>query len=196
MTDYIVQFRVKNGPMLRALRASKYQTVADLSRDSGVSAQSIGRYLNLKAAPLREDGEYRNDILTIAAYLHCSPDDLFPVQHLRKGLATNAAEVEASIEDIAGYLSRGADPQSIAEQREVGRVMAGVLATLPDRPRRAVEMRYGLNGNGEHSLDEVAKEIGGVTRERARQVILRGERLIKHGLAAAGRSKADVRAFD
>lgn len=196
MSDYILQVRVKNGPMLRALRSSKYKSVADLSRDCGVTQSAIGKYLNLKAAPLRDNGEYRRDILTIAAYLRCSPEDLFPPQHMIQRLANNSSEVEASIEDIAGYVSYNGDPEKIVQQRDVGMAMSRVLASLPDRNRRALEMRYGLNGNGEHTLEEVAREIGGVTRERARQMIAIGERKLKQGLDRMGRTKTDVRAFD
>ncbi len=44
-----------------------------------------------------------------------------------------------------------------------------VLATLPDRQRRVLELRFGLGDNQPHTLEEIAREFG-VTRERVRQL--------------------------
>jgi RNA polymerase primary sigma factor len=43
------------------------------------------------------------------------------------------------------------------------------LASLPDRERRVIELRYGLDGSQPCTLEEVGKEFG-VTRERIRQI--------------------------
>jgi RNA polymerase primary sigma factor len=43
------------------------------------------------------------------------------------------------------------------------------LDTFPERTKKIIELRFGLNGNRAHTLEEVG-EIIGVTRERIRQV--------------------------
>ncbi len=43
------------------------------------------------------------------------------------------------------------------------------LASLPDRERQVIELRYGLNGDPPCTLEEVGREFG-VTRERIRQI--------------------------
>jgi len=44
------------------------------------------------------------------------------------------------------------------------------LAKLPDRERDVVQLRYGLNGDGDpKSLEEIGRRLG-ITRERVRQV--------------------------
>jgi len=43
-----------------------------------------------------------------------------------------------------------------------------VLDVLQDRERQVIEMRFGLDGEGSRTLEEVGKEFG-VTRERIRQ---------------------------
>jgi RNA polymerase primary sigma factor len=47
--------------------------------------------------------------------------------------------------------------------------IAGVLATLPHRERKVLELRYGLRGEEPMTLEEVGKAFG-VTRERIRQI--------------------------
>jgi RNA polymerase primary sigma factor len=44
-----------------------------------------------------------------------------------------------------------------------------VLCSLPDRDRRVLELRYGLNGQQPCTLEEVGRQFG-VTRERIRQI--------------------------
>jgi len=44
------------------------------------------------------------------------------------------------------------------------------LAKLPDRERDVVQLRYGLNGDGDpKSLEEIGRRLG-ITRERVRQI--------------------------
>ena len=43
------------------------------------------------------------------------------------------------------------------------------LSTLPDRERRVIELRYGLDGSQPCTLEEVGRAFG-VTRERIRQI--------------------------
>jgi RNA polymerase primary sigma factor len=47
--------------------------------------------------------------------------------------------------------------------------LARCLETLSDRERRVLELRFGLNGDEPHTLDEVGL-VFQVTRERIRQI--------------------------
>jgi RNA polymerase sigma factor (sigma-70 family) len=49
-----------------------------------------------------------------------------------------------------------------------------LLKLLDERTRLAVELWYGLDGQGRRSLGKIGAAIGGVSRERARQIIARG----------------------
>ena len=43
------------------------------------------------------------------------------------------------------------------------------LSALPERERRVIELRYGLDGSQPYTLEEVGRAFG-VTRERIRQI--------------------------
>jgi RNA polymerase primary sigma factor len=60
-------------------------------------------------------------------------------------------------------------PADIATRRLLGDQLRRVLASLGDRERRVIEMRFGLEGGVPRTLEEVGREFG-VTRERARQM--------------------------
>lgn len=53
------------------------------------------------------------------------------------------------------------------------------LASLSDRERRVIEMRFGLNNGQGRTLEEVGKELG-VTRERIRQIEAKALRKLRH----------------
>lgn len=59
-----------------------------------------------------------------------------------------------------------ADPFIVAEHALAVR---DAIATLPERQRRIVSLRYGLDGGREHTLEEIGERFG-MTRERVRQI--------------------------
>jgi RNA polymerase primary sigma factor len=58
------------------------------------------------------------------------------------------------------------------QQRLLRAHVRSVLATLTERERMVVQLRFGLQGNDAHTLDEIAKHLR-LTRERVRQIELR-----------------------
>jgi RNA polymerase primary sigma factor len=60
-------------------------------------------------------------------------------------------------------------PQEIVEERSRSQALASILDGLSFREQRILQMRFGLNGFDQYTLDEVGK-IFNVTRERIRQI--------------------------
>ncbi|MBB6481819.1 sigma-70 family RNA polymerase sigma factor [Spirochaeta isovalerica] len=54
-------------------------------------------------------------------------------------------------------------------RKEMCETLNRELASLPERERRIIEMRFGLRGQEPHTLDTAGKELG-ITRERVRQI--------------------------
>jgi RNA polymerase primary sigma factor len=63
------------------------------------------------------------------------------------------------------------DPEQRVNVESRRRQLQAGLDALPERKRRIIEMRYGLNDEPERSLPEIGREIG-LTRERVRQLEL------------------------
>ncbi len=53
------------------------------------------------------------------------------------------------------------------------------LSVLSERERQVLELRFGLNDNKEHTLEEVSRQFG-VTRERIRQIEAKALRKLRH----------------
>jgi RNA polymerase nonessential primary-like sigma factor len=82
-------------------------------------------------------------------------------------------------------------PELLLHESALERSVAEWLGELPDRQRRVIERRYGLNGCAVATLDDLARELG-VTRERVRQI--QGEALdkLRGRLARKGYERDDL----
>lgn len=57
----------------------------------------------------------------------------------------------------------------LAEAQQLKELLYQLLDSLDDRERTVLELRFGLNGNAKHILDDAGEELG-ITRERVRQI--------------------------
>ena len=95
---------------------------------------------------------------------------------LASPVGEDATELGEMIEDER---QRGLGSDMAARQRD--QHISDLVSQLPYRERLILELRYGLEGNAPHTLEEVGRRFG-VTRERVRQIETRTLRR----LAAAG----------
>jgi RNA polymerase primary sigma factor len=77
------------------------------------------------------------------------------------------------IEDV-----RGVAPLELTAEQSRTEELAGALAQLEPRLQRVVTLRFGLDGNGPRTLEEIGAEVG-VTRERVRQLEVRALRELR-----------------
>jgi RNA polymerase primary sigma factor len=63
----------------------------------------------------------------------------------------------------------GINPQAAAEASALAVSVSEALAELTPREQRILRMRFGIDGAGDHTLEEVG-QVFGVTRERIRQI--------------------------
>ncbi|MEM7117578.1 MAG: RNA polymerase sigma factor RpoD [Chloroflexota bacterium] len=71
------------------------------------------------------------------------------------------------------------EPVDAASKELLREQIRNVLGFLSDREREVLEMRFGLNGGKDHTLEEVGKSFG-VTRERIRQIEAKALRKLRH----------------
>jgi RNA polymerase primary sigma factor len=113
--------------------------------------------------------------------------ELAEVYQLRQARQTPASldtpigdDGEAVFGDLLA--SEAPEPVELAAESEWRTRVADALDELPEAERRVIELRFGLSGDGEKTLDAAGGELG-VSRERARQ--LEDQALAR--LKAAGR---------
>jgi RNA polymerase primary sigma factor len=97
-------------------------------------------------------------------------------------LETPVGDGESLYGDLIEDVNALAPHEQSAEQAR-GRELAGALEQLNPRMRRVLSLRFGLDGEPPHTLEEVGTELG-ITRERVRQLETRALRELR--LAAPG----------
>lgn len=194
LKDYNIQFKVRNNHLLQAMRLNGIENASQLARKVGLSPASVGKYLNLKLEPIRQNGEWRRDLKRIADFLHFLPEDLFPPQHIKHPLKKNTNEIEISVDEIKMLVGDGNDISE--EQRylqeengDLGNNLEEAMKVLPARINRVITKRFGLDGKKPMTLDEVAYDFS-ISSQRVRQIQEKGLRMLRHPT----RSK-ELRAF-
>lgn len=167
--DYTLQIKVKNGPMLEAMRRNGYPSARQLFLACGVSEQTIGRYLNLTYPPMNKKGKWHKTILTIAETLNTTPDFLFPQQHITKALERNQIEANVSLEDIqqlTGKLLTDGPEILLLESEKISKLKEA-MECLTKRETIVIEGRF--YANKLQTYEELGQELN-ITRERIRQI--------------------------
>ena len=154
--------------------------------------QSVGRCLAQHSGVIRvptHTGEKMRKVLAtqnrLAQELERAPTDAeiaestgLTVEQVRKLLdlvpetcSLDAPTGEDGDTSLGGLLrdSTVEAPEKEVVRQELETTMQTLLDQLPERQRKLVSMRFGLEDGVCHSLDEVGKEFG-VSRERARQI--------------------------
>tara|TARA_R110002051_G_C8692127_1_gene493203 strand:+ start:720 stop:1307 length:588 start_codon:yes stop_codon:yes gene_type:complete len=180
--DYILQVKVKNGPMLSAMRANGMQTAADLSRACGVDQTSIGHFLNLLNTPIGRKGDWKPSVMKIAEALNVVPEMLFPEQHLSKALTKNQAEIEMDLEDMEQLTSNMSNEllgSATEDDLDVIDLLYNKIGSMTIREQGVLAMRFGLEGDAPMTLAATA-DVLSVTPERIRQLEAKALRKLRH----------------
>ncbi|TML51031.1 MAG: sigma-70 family RNA polymerase sigma factor, partial [Actinobacteria bacterium] len=98
------------------------------------------------------------------------------LQHVEEALSVpeSRASLNSPVGDEDGELGdlfadeHADDPEEVAENALRARAVREALADLPERERRILELRFGLDGKPQ-SLEAIGAELG-LTRERIRQL--------------------------
>jgi len=86
----------------------------------------------------------------------------------------NSSQLGDFIEDVDAIA-----PVDAAAREMLREQVQGALAALSERERKVLELRFGLNNQKEHTLEEVSRFFN-VTRERIRQIEAKALRKLRH----------------
>lgn len=181
MSDYELQLKIKNAPMLNAMRECGMKTAADLARAAGLSQTTVGKMLNLSLTCCNKLGEVRSNVQAVADVLGEPPDMLFPAGHIIEPLEENTFTAQVTVDEMARLTnnSGAVDPMLLLEREERDSVdlCADILkkSSLNKREVAVMTARYakGL------TYREAGKPLG-LTPERVRQIVGGALRKLRH----------------
>ena len=183
LKDYAVTIRIRNNWMLKAMERAGFKTGADLSRACGVDQTKISQMLGLQTLFLNKKGQWKPSVLAVSEALKCLPGDIIPPQHWEKILEKNSGTFEASYEEVETLLEsqEHLNPLQLVEHQECGVALKNAMdKRLTARERLVLIMRFGLEGEKEHTFDECAEALN-VGRERIRQIECKAIRKLRLG---------------
>jgi RNA polymerase primary sigma factor len=156
------------------IRQAVQRGIANKAREIRIPAhivereQKIGRAQRELTARLGRDPTDEE----IAMETKLSLKHVREVKHAARAVTSLDKPIGESDDAAYGELFAGDDP-SPDEALTVSLVedtLRQAISELPDREREVVQLRYGLNGDGDpQSLDTIGKRLG-LTRERVRQI--------------------------
>ena len=159
-----------------------YSSVAEFCSALSLSTSEIGEFLRLKKSPLKKGGrDYRKACITIAETFFVDPKELFPAELYQLETTEYGIEIDAmyipfhECEQIPVLPCQHEE----AEASELKDRIQELLNTFTPRERKVIQMRFGLAGYDDHTLQEVADDLE-VTQERIRQIEAKALRKLRH----------------
>ena len=168
MSDFNLQITVRNARLLRAIRET-YGSTAEMCRAAGISQTVASALVTMRARPFRSDGSLTAAAEAIVSALGVPADDLWPAHVARLRAKRATVEMEMDAPTFAAIAEGGPEHRALMRQ-----AIARWSRDLTERQRTAVAIHCAGG-----TYEDAAEAIGGVTRERARQVILAAERKMR-----------------
>lgn len=186
MTDeYRVEIKVKNNNILKRIEDAGYKTVGEfcrLNESMKHKGSTIGEIINMKKSPLNSQGNFHPFLFEMADILSCSPESFFSDVQLHTAIESNKRTFQVNEAEMQFMLANTPDQkllEDIVSEDDKIKSIEDSLDTLTPREQKVIELRFGLNGNDEHTLREIG-EVFGVTSPRIRDIEAKALRKLRH----------------
>jgi RNA polymerase sigma factor (sigma-70 family) len=172
--------KFKNNNFRARRIALGFSTVAAFCRAYDFKQATIGTYENFRNYPKSE-----KMIDKLEKIFKCPIEDLFPPEYKKAvDMKLGRKVIERTVETDAllpGVLEIGLlpSPVDLYEAVEDAENIKTAMERLTHRQREVLKMRFGLDGSGEFTLDEIADKFM-VSPERIRQIEGKAIRRMKH----------------
>jgi RNA polymerase primary sigma factor len=174
------------------IRQAITRALADQSRTIRVPVHMVETIAKYKQVVRRLSQDLGRDPLPeeIAVEMNVEPEKIYMIEKIDQStvsLETPVGEDDGDAKSTLGDFiadDKIISPDQEANRRIIRDQLMEILAELPPKERRIIEMRNGLTDGIYHTLEDVGKEFG-VTRERIRQIEAKAlEKMRQHDKAS------------
>jgi RNA polymerase primary sigma factor len=159
------------------IRQAITRALADQSRTIRVPVHMVETIAKYKQVVRRLSQDLGRDPLPeeIAVEMGLEPEKIYMIEKIDQGTVSLESPIGEEGEDSKSTLSdfvadeKITAPDQDSNRRIIRDQLAEILADLPPKEKKIIEMRNGLIDGVYHTLEDVGKEFG-VTRERIRQI--------------------------
>ena len=165
------------------IRQSISRAIADSSRTIRLPVHMINTGKRLSATRQRLFQEYGR-LPTTEELSRCLGVGLEEVKELIGALSLEPVSLETPIGEDDDQLSDCVEDQSIPRPEDEAanslliQQVREVMNTLPEREKRVIELRFGLDDGTSRTLEQVSRELD-ITRERVRQIELKALKILR-----------------
>tara|TARA_R100000664_G_C2754436_1_gene142046 strand:+ start:1235 stop:1912 length:678 start_codon:yes stop_codon:yes gene_type:complete len=178
------EIRFKNSVFIKALEESKYNSISEFSRVSGIGYSRLIEYANLRYSFKNPEEQVK-----IARLLNVEIFDLFEqydeVIHKNKGMVRKLTtdipidKVLSLSSDKMLQIESDYNTDNIDDEISIQKEVKDALDTLKEREKDVIKMHFGIGGETPLALSEIAERFK-LTKERTRQILAKGIRRLRH----------------
>jgi RNA polymerase sigma factor (sigma-70 family) len=194
---YRVKVIVRNNLLLTAIEEAGYKSVASFARELGYGPGDLQELVSLRKSPVNRNGKFSDMAKKIMEVLGAAPHDLWTTEQLTMNLHKNSMEHVVTTKFLLDTISMKSvlggnvlqlegdtyedveTPEQNQIKKELKERVESSLDSLTPRQAKVLRMRFGIDGEPERTLEEVAKAFG-VSNERIRQIEAKAMRLMRH----------------
>ena len=179
MKDYRVKITIRNERLLRAIEEKGFVSVNQFCIAYNLPYQQITEVINGKQKPIDKSNNIIKVVENLLEILQLSVDEAFTKRQLQ-GFHKSGYELKVKEKDLLTLVNPAQNQERKLIEEDVKKnLMEAINMRLNRRQKEMIMLRYGFNGGKEHTYAELGK-IFSVTVERARQIVQKAERMLKH----------------
>jgi RNA polymerase sigma factor (sigma-70 family) len=201
VSEYRVKVIVRNNLILNLIEETGYTSIPKFAKDHGIHYNDLNMFISLKKAPITSEGEFCVAAKKLMEIFGAAPNDLWTDEQLTMKLHKNYSErgmdrddldqLAQNLPTITGQITYDS-PEEALYKKETVKVTSDMLEGLTPRERKAIILRWGVDGAGERTLEQVANILD-VTRERVRQIEAKAFRKLRRRKELDEKPKAPER---
>ena len=167
--DYRVKITIRNNRLLKAMEEQGYPSVMQFCKQNGLTYQYINEVVSGKCKPLNEKGFLKQSVVEMLDKLNLTVDEAFTERQL-KGFRKRLFEIQMTEAEALQIANPIKTTEKIAMEGDVIRKLKQIIVErCSPRQQQAIQYRFFEN----FTLEQIAQMMG-ITRERVRQIILKG----------------------